>query len=337
MGLLRISKGYVGFGLQTEFGTPVPVDQFTRFRSPSLEPQQKVDYYYEGGGGRYQTLSLKSEHSHGGKMDMFLRPSVCAQLAAYALGNDEVSGLAAPYKHTITPAEDIPWITVERGIGRIYERIQDCKVDVMEIKGSSGKPIDFSVDVKGALATLLESPSEETYELDQPFTFFHSAFSVFGSPIKRVQDFSFKYSNKLEALHTDEIYPYDNLPGGVEATLEMSILYDTEDEFYETVFYDETGAPSETVYTGEFELAFAYGTESALRSFAIIIPALHCLVATLPGPEAEPKAVVQKISGNAILPPIEGEAEQEPIVTIEVENADDTAYVEYVEEGGGVP
>src|SRR3989304_6877517 len=138
------TKGYLGFGRQAAFGTPVAptAGLFMRYLSESLKNEQENLNGQEGGFGRYIVDSYKTKNSVKGELSCYARPDIIGFLLAMTLGTDTYAA-GTPSVHTITPA--VPELfTVERAIDdgtTLVERFQDCVVNDLTIDGESNQPI----------------------------------------------------------------------------------------------------------------------------------------------------------------------------------------------------
>lgn len=143
--------GQIGFGLQTVKGTPVAATRFARIKSgglggdrPLLIPDPEI------GGNRDIPTAYLGPVSFAGDLEFYPRMQMFALLAKAALGASASSGSGIS-THVITPADDIPWITVEERIGTAFEsfRYSDCKVDKLHLEADAGGYLMGSASIMG--------------------------------------------------------------------------------------------------------------------------------------------------------------------------------------------
>lgn len=98
----------------------------------------------EIGGSRDIPDAALGPISFAGEYSMYLRPESAAFFMKSALGSAASAGAAASgYTHTITPADTLPWVSVEENIGgttTAYEnfRYTDAKVNTFHMEADAG-------------------------------------------------------------------------------------------------------------------------------------------------------------------------------------------------------
>ena len=140
--------GHFGLKTQTAKGT---------FLSPgAIAPNQGVFIYFRSGalGGNRELLIPDPEIggardipdaqlgpiSYSGEIDMYGRMESLAFFLRAALGQVATTGAAnTGYSHVITPADTIPWISVEEKIGNGYEvfKYTDAKVNTFHMEADA--------------------------------------------------------------------------------------------------------------------------------------------------------------------------------------------------------
>ena len=98
----------------------------------------------EIGGNRDVPDAVLGPIAFAGDYDMYLRPESAAFFLKAALGSAASAGAAGTgYTHTITPADTLPWVSVEENIGGVstaYEnfRYTDAKVNTFHLEAEAG-------------------------------------------------------------------------------------------------------------------------------------------------------------------------------------------------------
>lgn len=75
-------------------------------------------------------------------------PKSIGLLLFAALGGESVTG-AGPYTHTITPAADLPYLTVFTQLDTEYHKVADCKVNRLSITWNEREPLEVEVEFMG--------------------------------------------------------------------------------------------------------------------------------------------------------------------------------------------
>jgi hypothetical protein len=75
-------------------------------------------------------------------------PKSVGLLLYAALGGDSVSG-SGPYTHAITPASDLPYLTVFTQLDTEYHSIADCKVNRLSITWNEREPLEVEMELAG--------------------------------------------------------------------------------------------------------------------------------------------------------------------------------------------
>lgn len=124
------------------------------FRVPvvggDVMPQRTVNDLEETGANRQRSQSYVSRVDAGGAPEFAVRLKPLGLLAYGALGAKAVVGAAAPYTHTITAANALPWFTVWRMLGDlIYDKFIDCKVTQLVLTSEAGQPVRAAVTFMG--------------------------------------------------------------------------------------------------------------------------------------------------------------------------------------------
>ena len=77
-----------------------------------------------------------------------------AAMGAIASSANSGSGMSGYYDHTITLGDSLPYLTVWSRLGGVYNRVDGCKVDQVEIDYEGNSPLEFGITMLGLAATL---------------------------------------------------------------------------------------------------------------------------------------------------------------------------------------
>ena len=204
----RSSDGYIGVAKQTVKGTAVAPNKFTRASGAdgfdfaqdfvelkSLNADQEID------------AIIKTGQNIDGVIPFYVRPDFGAAMCAYALGADSVV-TGTVHTHTITRADVLPYITVERCI-LSAERAEDCKINQLVIAGEAGQPLTMEVGFFGIDSNIV-STTTTSYETDIPFKFFEGEYTVDGDAITTITSFSITINRNIEKVKTTS-YKYNDM------------------------------------------------------------------------------------------------------------------------------
>lgn len=321
---LASNVGYLGIGKQSAKGTGVAPTKFV----PWIEEAPmsgEIDLYEqrEGGYGQDLALALKVKQRHDGTFRLLARPSIAPNLLAWLLGADSVAGIADPYTHTITFADDPPWLSIERQIGsgtNLIERITDARLSRIVVRGTEGEPVILEAFYAGLSAALQTAAATPAYEAGAPYLFFHGTFTLDAVDVSaRVRSFTLTIERRYETdLYAAGTVTRADLPVLDRIiTLEAEVVYE-DPAVYKDVLYGGGTAPSELTAEANFVADFNLGTTPA-RQLKIEVPRLAYRSAPI-NLRTPPDLLVQRVELVAVKP----SAAQ--TITVTAQNGDATAY-----------
>lgn len=135
--------GQLGFGIQSVRGTPVAATKFMRLRSGSLGGNRDLLIPDpEIGGSRDTTNAYLGPIFFSGDLDFYPRMQSLAILAYGVFGAKSSTTVAGPPligTHVITPANTLPWLTIEERLGTGLSSFQytDAKVNTLHLEGEA--------------------------------------------------------------------------------------------------------------------------------------------------------------------------------------------------------
>jgi len=318
----RTSEGYIGIAKQASKGTGVPPTKFAKLSSAeSIEMLQEIGAFRELEGDQMISNIVKNIHKPDGTFSFFARPDLAAAIFAWVLGNDTISGAEAPYTHTITHANTIPWLTIEKYLDTV-ERITDCKINQVVIEGTSGQPISVEVNFLGILPSIETEPATPTYEANDKFLYYHGKglYKIDDVVVANINSFRITILRNLTSeSQTEDFIRSDIVELGTDIDVEFTLKF-IDSDFYKKVLYGGSTTAVATLDSGKIEVNFTYGTGVALKGLKIELPSLKHLSAQK-FIDPEPAELEMSCIAKAILPS-SGE-----IITVTASNAVTASYI----------
>jgi len=271
---ISTGKGYIAVGKQTSKATAVTPNKFVKYDgADTIETTQRNWKFREGGDVRDIGSSLKQFQKYDGGFTFKARPDMSGFFVAAALGNATIAGSSSPWSHTVSGAETLPWLSVEKNINnQIIERLQDCKVNSFEISAEASQPVKCNVNLMGISASGRTQVLSDTYETDNPWIFYQGAFTIDGVPDNKIQKFSLRINNNLQEVFTDDICRNDILEGNRDIELDFTLVYNNQNKFNQIYYGGSAGVnPAEVVASGSFDVTLSYGAGSGVRSMRFVI------------------------------------------------------------------
>jgi len=268
---IRTSDGYFGFGKQASKGTAVTPTKFARLSGPesfmhtqelyeerSLNADRELDHVY------------KTLHVADGGYPLLARPDIGAFLLAMLLGADAVV-TGTVHTHTITRADTIPWLTIERKLSS-NERIKDAKMNQLVIAGQAGQPITIDGNFMGNDVNI-ESASTPSYETNKAFRFWEGAYTLDGSGTDLLTSFRLTITNGLEGIQTTGFKRNDLGEGPFDISLEFSVKMEDDTQYLAVLLAGAT-ALANTLDDGSFIIDLTRGSGATERQLKIELPDL---------------------------------------------------------------
>lgn len=315
----RSSNGYLGFARQASKGTGVAPTTFLRLSTAeSLEQVQDVLEVRSLYADREIDAIYKTYHKPGGAFQTFARPFLGAELLAYCLGNDSVASNDVQ-THTITRANSIPWISIERQLDNV-ERFTDCKINQIVISGTSGQPVTMDVSFMACDSAIQESAATDTYETDEPFMFYDGTYTLDSGATTVITAFTITINNNLEVIQTTSYKPDNILEGPFDVKVTMTLKFAASDTLYPKVYFGASTALTDALATGDFTVDLNYGSGTSARELKFALPQL--VHTTITGKNLDPatKAVYLNLSSTAV----KGGSE---IITVTAKNSETGDYL----------
>ena len=317
MNAVRTTDGYVGIGKQASKGTSVVPTHFLRLSGPeSMVQNQEVSEHRSLSSDQELDAIYKIGHGPDGGAPIMVRPDMGAFLLAMILGADSIAG-SGPYTHTITRANTIPWLSIDRKLTDA-ERFEDCKLNQLVISGEAGNPITMDFTFMG-IDCNIESAETPSYETDEPFMFFDTgSYTLDSGAITNINSFTITINRNLSPVKTTSFKRNTLLETGFDIEVALRLLYEDNAKYKDILFGGST-ALTDVLDDGDLTIDLTYGSGADLRQFKIAIPALKHLDSSK-HLDPDPKAVYLDMRSKAIKSGSE-------IITGTCQNSVSTAYI----------
>jgi hypothetical protein len=215
-----------GFAKETTFGTPIPATTWLPMTGNTMESDPGwFSPALMMGTRDLQVFNMYGEAKFGGTVEGPLFPSNAIELLIASIGTDAVTG-SGPYVHTITQANTLPSLTVEKVLGD-YQSLQfaGCRVSKLSIKAPVGnEPVNISADFMGQSAAVLDTPTAISVTNEIPFVFAEASVTLDSHARADITNLQLDIDNGLK-----DTYTYSQLHGPsflTPVTLKVSGTFD---------------------------------------------------------------------------------------------------------------
>jgi hypothetical protein len=115
-----------------------------------------------------------------------------------------ITGVVAPYTHTINQANTLPSLTVEKNIGGFQSlQFAGCRVNKFDLKAPVGNsPVEMTADMMGQSVQVLNSPTAISVANEMPFVFAEAALTIFGSSRAEASNVAISVENGVKETYT---------------------------------------------------------------------------------------------------------------------------------------
>jgi hypothetical protein len=148
-------------------------------------------------------FNLQGEAKNIGSVEGPLFPSNAIPLLVAAIGTDAVTG-SGPYVHTLSQANALASLTVEKNIGG-YQSLQfaGCRVGKLSVKAPTGnEPVTITADLSGQSVAILASPTSVSITNELPWVFSEAAFTLGGGARADVTNVTLDIDNELKETYS---------------------------------------------------------------------------------------------------------------------------------------
>jgi hypothetical protein len=115
-----------------------------------------------------------------------------------------VKGVIAPYLHTISQANSLPSLTVEKNMGGVQSlQFAGCRVNKLDIKAPVGNtPVEMTADMMAQSVTTMATPTPPSITNEMPFVFAEASLSIYGGPRADASNVSISIENGIKETYT---------------------------------------------------------------------------------------------------------------------------------------
>lgn len=210
MSFPTITEAYAGLSAtgvagESVFGTAVAPTSFLPMSSNTFEVDpgwfspEVMQGVRDG-----QIYNLYGEATYNGTVAGPLFPGNGIALLVYAIGTDVVSGTAAPYTHTVSQANQLKSVTVEKNIGGVQSlRFAGVRINKLSLKCAAGNtPAELSVDGVGQSAAIVGTPAAVSVANEMPFVFSEASLTLFSNLRAEVSSVDMNLENTVKSSYT---------------------------------------------------------------------------------------------------------------------------------------
>jgi hypothetical protein len=312
---LRGNQATFAWAKQTAKGTPnTTYAHRVPFAGGNIGPNKNVDNLAETDANRDQGVSYVSSSGVEGSPELYVRDGNIHQLLEAVLGAKGTTG-TTDFTHTLTPANAIPYYTFYKELGgTLFEQYDDCMVSELNISADAGSPLSAPATILGRSATRLAAQPASITSLDTAndavYNYNDAAVTLAGSATALVSSFDLTISNNVSSQQTDNVVPYDVVPGIREVTLGFQLIFETLDE-YNRFHYGSTSGTTQspTLPTVAADFTFTKGADNSIEF-------------TLPSIAYEEFPVEPDPGGDPVVVDVTARAQRsdDPVVTAVVKN-----------------
>jgi hypothetical protein len=248
------------------------------FTDGNLNPSRETAQLSETDSSRNAGDFFVTQTGSDGNPGTYVRAGSIHHLLYYVLGTKADEGSAGEFKHKISSAAALPYITLGKGQGAtLYEQFNDCKADELSLTWSVGQPGTASLSVKGRSAVRkteewkgeLAPPAENT---DAPLNFNSAKVKIGGAETRLVSSFELTISNNLTVQQTDDSIPFDIVEGPLAVTLGFDYIVEDLKQYNQFHYGGEAGTEqSAKIYTTE-NLEFSFIGKDSKNFLELVFP-----------------------------------------------------------------
>jgi hypothetical protein len=307
--------GYIGLASQASAKTTADTTCaiYVPYTSEDIGPEFDDVMLEEGGNGKYDVTAIKTQTRERVSFSTYARPKVAPYLYAALLGKDAPTHLTTtPFYHTITvKTTDLattvmqPWLTVEKSImetSGAVQRIRSVKLSNVTLEGEAGQPVTMSVEGTGLSGAVVTTQQTDTYETEEPFTFYDGTFHVNAPTTTNfdIKSCSISLSaENAEAIQTVDLDRRDIINLKVTAEITIALNY-TDFTIWKKANYATGTTPSSSYSDGSITLRLAQGSGATTsRVLQVAIPKVK-LAPHAVNMAAAPDVLEQPLSGVAL-------------------------------------
>jgi hypothetical protein len=276
---LRGNTGWVMAQKQTGLGTlatvALPGAAAGAYKNPlvggGMAPVRNIAELSETDANRDTGVSYVVSNEVQGSPEFYVRDSSIGFWLNAALGADAVTGTTPNFTHTLTPANNLPYISVWRDVAdTLFEAYQDCKVSSLVVSAQVGQPLSATATILGRTATRLAADPSTTAVIPLENGYVYNAndatITLSGGATTLVGQFSLTIENGVTTQYTDNVQPIDVVEGLRRVSLSFDLVFQNLNE-YNSFFYGSTSGTvvTNTIYTTSADFKFIKGANNSIE------------------------------------------------------------------------
>lgn len=199
------SLSATGIAKESSFGTPVAATSFLPMTSNTLDfdPGWFSPQVMQATRD-LQVYNLYGQAHNTGTVAGPIFPSNAAELFVSSIGTDAVTGTTNPYTHTISQANTLASLTIEKNMGSFQsQQYAGCRVNKMSIKApATNEPFSADYDVMAQSVAILTSPTAVSVTNESPFVFAEGTLTLFSNARAEVSSVQIDIENGLKETYT---------------------------------------------------------------------------------------------------------------------------------------
>lgn len=268
----RGNQAYWGWGKQVARGTAKTITHKTPFSGGNIGPMKSVAQLSETDANRDEGVSYVEQTSMEGSPEMYVRDSNIHSVLDMALGGTVTSG-TTNYTHTATPANTLPYITFYKMLGELlYESYEDCMVSEITISADTAGALTAAISIVGRKAVRLTAEPDALVIIESGavYNFNEATVTAHGGATSLISNFELTLSNNVTVQQTDDVIPYDVVPGQRSVTVSYDMIFE-DLAAYKAFQYADGGsnvAQTNTIVTTALTFLFTKGANNSI-SFSI--------------------------------------------------------------------
>lgn len=282
------------------------------FSGGNIQVTRETGNLSETDSSRDQGLSYIVRSGVEGGPEAYVRDSYAHTILEAGLGTDTATGTTNK-THTITPSNDLKYYTVWRNQSDVlWEKFEDCMFSEIGVKSEAGAPLTFSTSLMGRTPTRLTTDptasgqplASLTVANDVVYNYNKASVKLGGSSTSLIRSFELSINNNVSMQQTDDVVPYDLVPGQREVTLSFDLIMEDLAEYNKFFYGSDSGTTAaSSIYTTSAEFEFVQGTNNSIK---FVIPSLaYEAFPVEPNPNGDPivvsvRAQAQRTSGSII-------------------------------------
>jgi hypothetical protein len=271
---LRGNEAWLMFAKQASKGTTATPATLTTHRTAfsggNIGPVLESDVFAETDASRDQGVPFKVASGVEGSPEVGVRDNNIGLILLGVLGADAVSGTGPNYTHAITPSNTLPYLTFWKGLSStLYESYTDCMISSVTISAETGGVMTAAMGIQGRtpLRLTADPSTSPSIPMDSGalYNFNESTITLAGGATSMISSFELTIENNVTAQRTDDIVPYDVVPGIREVSLSFDMVFETLDEYNKFHYGGAAGtSPVSTIHTTSALFSFSKGANNEI-------------------------------------------------------------------------